>query len=317
MTQRPHDISVIICAYTEKRWQDLEEAVQSVCRQTLPPREIIIVIDHNPVLYEMAKERFADLLVIENTRAQGSSGARNCGAERATSELLAFIDDDAIAEEDWLEFLSNEYDDPFVMGSGGRIIPRWDAGGRPRWFPEEFDWVVGCTYRGAPQARAPVRNLILCNMSMRREIFNDIGGFRTDIGHCGGAPKGDEETELCIRAQQRWRGYKFIYQPEAVVHHRVPEFRTNLKYFFWRCSLEGNSKSMLSGLVGSNDGLASEWDYTLRALPAGVARGVWDVFRHFDVAGLGRAAVIVAGLFTTTYFYLKGRLFFARSAAAE
>jgi glycosyltransferase involved in cell wall biosynthesis len=304
----PHSISIIICAYTEKRWNDLQKAVESVSQQTLSPQEIIVVIDHNPVLYERARKTFPSAVVVENDLAAGSSGARNCGAEKSHGDILAFIDDDARADKDWLSCLIKEYDDPRVMGVGGQIIPQWDAGSPPSWFPEEFYWVVGCTYRGSPEGRTSVRNLILCNMSIWRENFNAIGGFRVGMGHLGGAPKGDEETELCIRAQQHFPQSVFIYQPTAVVTHRVPESRTELRYFFWRCYLEGNSKALLSRLVGANAGLSSEWTYTLRTLPVGAAQGIWSAIRYLDVAGLGKSVTIVAGLATTVYGYLVGKI---------
>lgn len=306
-------ISVVICAYTEKRWNDLLGAIESIQKQTLPPQEVIVVIDHNPSLYDRTKKYFPNILVIENKYAAGSSGARNCGAEEANGEILAFIDDDAIASSTWLNNLVEGYQDPSVMGIGGQIIPLWEKA-RPSWFPEEFDWVVGCTYRGAPKTRMPVRNLILCNMSMKREKFNATGGFRTTIGHRGGAPNGDEETELCIRANQQWPQHKYIYEPTAVVFHHVPEFRTTVKYFFWRCFLEGNSKAILSGLVGANDSLSSEWKYTVQTLPLGIGRGIWDAISYLDPAGLARSGVIFLGLVATTWGYLRRKLFYKKAA---
>lgn len=305
------NISVIICAYTEKRWGNLVEAIESVQKQTLPPQEVIVVIDHNPSLYNQTRDFFPNINVIENKYVAGSSGARNCGAEEAHGEILAFIDDDAVASNDWLSHLVEGYQDSSVMGIGGRIIPKWERA-RPRWFPDEFDWVVGCTYRGTPEIRMPVRNLILCNMSIRRETFNAIGGFRTNIGHRGGAPNGDEETELCIRAHQQWPHLKFIYEPTAVVLHHVPEARATTKYFFWRCFLEGNSKAGLSELVGTNDSLSSERKYAIQTLPLGVLRGIWDTIIHLDLTGLARSGLILTGLATTTWGYLRRKMFAKR-----
>ena len=301
-------VSVVICAYSEKRWDNLVKAIESIQEQTLPAQEVIVVIDHNPSLFDQTKNSFPRIIVIENKYAAGSSGARNCGAERASGEILAFIDDDAVASSDWLNNLVSGYQDLSVMGIGGRIIPVWGKP-RPRWFPDEFDWVVGCTYRGIPEIRMSVRNLILCNMSMRRENFQTIGGFRTNIGHRGGTPHGDEETELCIRAHQQWPQLKFIYEPTAVVFHHVPASRTTINYFFWRCFLEGNSKAMLSELVGANDGLSSEWKYTTQTLPAGVVRGIWDAISHLDPDGLARSGFIVTGLVATVWGYLRRKLF--------
>jgi len=303
----PYTFSVIICAYTEERWNDLSSCVASIRNQECKPLEIILVIDHNKVLWERARTCFTDLLVLDNAYPQGASAARNYAIEHARGDLLAFIDDDAAAAPDWLKQLAHEYDDPAVMGVGGRVLPHWDTG-RPAWFPEEFDWVVGCTYRGLPDVKAPVRNLICCNMSLRREVIDAVGGFQVGIGHRNGVPRGDEETELCIRARQHLPNRILIYEPAAVVLHRILRFRTTLKYYLTRCYLEGRSKAVLTELVGSSEGLSSEKAYLLHTLPGGVLRGIWHFITKFEPAGLGRACAIVAGFLTTAFAYIVGRL---------
>jgi GT2 family glycosyltransferase len=307
MDQPWPDASVIMCAYTEARWDDMLAAIDSVQRQTVPARELILVIDHNPALYERARAQFPDVTVIENREARGLSGARNSGIAIATGEVLAFLDEDAIAAPDWLERMLTCYQDSQVLGVGGAIEPLW-VGQRPAWFPQEFDWVVGCTYLGMPPRAADVRNLIGCNMSFRREVFDVVGGFRSGIGRIGTRPVGCEETELCIRAGQHWPQSVMRYTPEARVLHRVPDSRACWDYFRSRCYAEGLSKALVAHFVGARDGLSSERSYTLRTLPKGVLRGVADTLVGRDRAGLARAAAIVAGLFITTAGYLVGQL---------
>ena len=65
----PLHISVVLCGYTSERWDDLRAAVESVRQQTLPPDEIILVIDHNPALYARACAELPDVIVME-TRSQ-------------------------------------------------------------------------------------------------------------------------------------------------------------------------------------------------------------------------------------------------------
>lgn len=307
MSQTTADISVIICAYTEKRWDDLVAAVASLKRQTLQPREIIVVIDENSSLLSKAIVQFPDLTVISNKEERGLSGARNSGIAIAKGAIIAFMDEDAIAEAEWLHYLNAAYADTSVLGAGGAIIPAWDCG-QPAWFPSEFNWVVGCTYVGMPTTAAPVRNLIGCNMSFRREVFAKVGGFRHGMGRIGTKPLGCEETELCIRALQQWPDGKLLYQPSARVHHHVPQIRARWNYFSARCYAEGLSKAQVSQLVGSNDGLSSEWDYTLRTLPKGALQGMKEFFTGGNSGGAGRAAAIVLGLTITTIGYLRGRV---------
>jgi hypothetical protein len=201
-----------------------------------------------------------------------------------------------------------------VLGVGGAIVPVW-AAGRPGWFPEEFDWVVGCTYRGMPDTAAPVRNLIGCNMSFRRRVFEAVGGFRSGIGRIGTRPAGCEETELCIRVRQRWPEGVLLYEPSARVYHRVPASRARWRYFHARCYYEGRSKAAVARFVGAGDGLASERAYTLRTLPRGFALGLADALRLEDMAGLARAGTIAAGLGATAAGYLIGAVAERLSAA--
>jgi hypothetical protein len=181
-------------------------------------------------------------------------------------------------------------------------------GGRPAWFPDEFLWVVGCTYRGMPEAARPVRNLIGCNMSFRRDVFAEVGGFRSGIGRVGKRPVGCEETELCIRSRQRRPASILLYEPKARVLHRVTAERARAAYFFSRCYSEGLSKSLVSHIVGPADGLAAEWDYTLKTLPAGAARGIADSALRRKRGGLARAGAIAAGLAVTSAGYVVGTL---------
>ena len=299
-------ISVIICAYTDVRWNDLIEAVASLRRQQMAPAEVIVVVDHNPGLLARARAEFLDVTVLENTGSQGLSGARNSGLAAASGEIVAFMDEDAAADPTWLEELAGAYADPNVLGAGGAIVPQWQNG-RPGWFPEEFDWVVGCTYRGMPRVQNPVRNLIGCNMSLRREVFAEVGGFRPGIGRVGTLPVGCEETELCMRVRQRWPQGELVYVPAAVVRHSVPQARATWAYFRSRCYAEGISKALVTQFVGAQDGLSSERAYTLRTLPAGVLRGLRTTLRG-QAEGLGRAAAIAGGFMLTAIGYGRGLL---------
>jgi glycosyltransferase involved in cell wall biosynthesis len=291
----------VICAFTAERWQAIAAALESVASQTAPADRVVLVIDHNPDLLTRARERWPDVAVIENAGVQGLSDARNSGVAACGGDIVAFLDDDAVAPRDWLERLTARYDNPDVIAVGGAVRPHW-LSRRPRWFPAEFDWVVGCSHSGMPKELAPVRNLIGAGMSFRRSVLTETGGFRSELGRVGTRPVGCEETEMCIRARERWPDAVVLYDPSAVVDHDVPDARATLHYFLARCWFEGRSKSVLARLAGQGDALSSERTYTSQTLPAGVRRGLRDSARG-DLAGAARATMIVVGLLATTAGY--------------
>jgi glucosyl-dolichyl phosphate glucuronosyltransferase len=297
--------SVVICAYTEDRLEHIAAAVESVRGQSHPSFEIILVIDNNPALYKRLTASLHDVVLTENAEEPGLSGARNTGVAQARGEIIAFLDDDATADPDWLRYLDQAYAAPEVIGVGGMTVPRWQTA-RPRWFPEEFYWVVGCNYTGMPASGQPVRNLLGANMSFRRRAFELVDGFRTGIGRTAtGRPLGCEETEFCIRLGQVSPESRLTFEHRAVARHFVPDGRREFSYFVSRCYAEGMSKAQVTGTVGSTDGLSSERSYTTRTLPMGVLRGLASPFRG-DVGGLGRAAAIVTGLSVTVAGYAAG-----------
>lgn len=319
----PVAISVVVCAYTIERWGDIVACIASLQRQTAKPHEILLIVDHNDSLFAAAKAKFPTIRVKRSEGPRGLSGARNSGIEAAQGDVVAFLDDDASAADDWIERLGAPFADPLVLGVGGKIRPAWQ-GARPFWFPEEFDWVVGCSYRGMPEDRRPVRNIMGANMSFRRDALQAIGGFDASLGRGGGAAAtgiattrilSAEETELCIRALQRWPEGLVVYEPAAVVFHQVPASRGRSSYFGSRCYAEGLSKARMTRLVGQRQGLASERAYTREALPRGVARAFVDVVQG-DVAGGARAVAIVAGLAMTIAGYGIGMAFGPRDTLA-
>lgn len=299
------EISVVICAYTEKRWDELCAAVQSLQNQTIHPAEVLLVIDNNPGLLKRARNQFSDIVLLENRETQGLAGARNTGIENAHGSIVAFLDDDAVASANWLELLTAGYEDSSVIGVGGKLKPLWPHD-RPRWFPQEFDWVVGCTYRGLPEHSAPIRNLIGANMSFRREVFDEVR-FYDGIGHTADRPFGGSDPDFCIRASNCFPGKVLLYEPQALVYHQVSEKRTHWKYFLSRCYNEGLSKSVLTSRVGSRVGLSSERRYVTQTLPLAALQGLGDAVRG-DISGVGRSTAIVAGLLITATGYLFGWL---------
>ena len=305
-TARP-TVSVVVCTYTERRWDGLVAAVDSVVAQLRAGDECLVVVDHNAALLRRAEaglRHHRSVRVLAAEGAPGLSGARNTGVAHGAGEILAFLDDDAVATAGWLDEILAVLAEPGVAVVGGAAMPSWAAGGRPGWFPPEYDWVVGCSYRGLPRRVAPVRNVIGAAMAFRRDGCDDAGLFDGAIGRVGTAPLGCEETALCIRLRQVRPDAGIVYLPTAVVRHQVPHDRSTVRYFLHRCFAEGISKARISRLVGRVDALASERDYVRRTLPRAAGRELARAARGRPEA-LGAASMIAAGVAAAGLGYLR------------
>lgn len=312
------ELSVVICVYTEDRWEDILAAVASVRAQSLTALETLLVVDHNAVLLDRLTKEYKEtegVRVLANAGPRGLSAGRNTGIAASRGAVIAFLDDDAVAERDWLRHFAEGFEDPDVLAVGGRTLPAWDSGRRPVWFPEEFDWVVGCMYKGHPGGRVRVRNVLGGNAAFRRAAFEVAGGFATGIGRDGDErPLGCEETEFCIRLTRARPDAVLLMDDRAVIHHRVPAARERFHYFRSRSYAEGLSKALVSRSVGSGKGLESERRYTTRVLPAGVVRGLRDAALGRP-GGAGRAGAIVTGVFAAAGGYVIGSVRARRAGA--
>jgi len=301
-------VSVIICTYSLERLKDTIEAVDSIFKQTYPILEIIVAVDHNEKLLQVLNQRFPEKVSFAfNNEVRGLSDTRNAGIRRATGDIIAFIDDDAKADKRWVEFLVANYTNPDVLSVGGKLIPLWEKD-RPWWFPEELDWVVGCTYKGHPQEKTGVRNLIGCNMSFRKEVFDHIGYFMPTIGRLGKIPLAGEEMEYCVRLQAAFPQGKIIFDPESIVYHKVNKQREGFKYILKRSYAEGVSKSIINKSTDKGKILSTENTYLkhlfLKSIP-------WYLGKSFllknPAQNTSRALIISTAIIATGLGYLRQR----------
>ncbi|HEY1488025.1 MAG TPA: glycosyltransferase [Micromonosporaceae bacterium] len=293
-------ISVVIPCHTMRDWRDLVRAVDSVFTQSMTPVEVVVAVDHNPDLFARAARAFPDAIVVSNAYARGASGNRNTGVEATSSPVVAMLDGDALARPAWLASLTEPLQDRSVVGTGGAIIPVW-RGPRPAWFPDEFLWTVGGSFPTGSAHPTPARNVWSASMAVRRDVFDDVGGFRIGFGKTGKRAR-PEDTELCLRLAAA-SGGRWMYVPAAEVEHPVPRERTRFRAFISRCYAEGRGKVEMARLLAGSaaPALESERTYLRRTLPHAVGRGLaaaahGEGVRHLAVAGATLFGVAAAGV---------------------
>ncbi len=257
-------VSVVVCTYTMDRYDVFREAVESVLAQTYDPIEVVLVIDGNPKVYERVAEEFGDhesVIVHNNEENRGISFSRTKGAELASGEIVAFIDDDGVAEPDWIEQHVAAYEETDAVAVGGYVAPEWVTT-KPDFFPEEFYWLVGCTERGFAEDGEEIRNGYGSNVSYQRSVFLDVGGYDVNTGRKGDRHIQAHEAPVGIRIREAY-GQGVVYVEDAVVHHKLFDYRGEFRWLVFRSFWQGFSKRVMELLYPGAQGNESAY---LRAL---------------------------------------------------
>jgi len=223
------------------------------------------VVDGNGELYEKVSENKNIARVILNERNLGLSLSRNKGIKEANGDIIAFFDDDAVADEDWIKELVKMYEEREAIAAGGKLIPKWITK-KPNFLPEEYYWLIGATYKGFPEEMTEVRNTFGSNLSFKANVLESLGGFKSEMGVKGRGLLQGEETELCDRMRNNF-GKGVIYNPDAIVYHKVFPERLKKGYLLKRAFWQGYSKRVMKEMGYS----ISEEQKFAKSLFAGVA----------------------------------------------
>jgi len=241
-------VSVVVCTYAMDRYDSFSEAVESVLGQTHEPVELVLVVDGNPEVFERVKADFGDadergvdsVVLHDNDENQGISYSRTKGGELASGDVVAFIDDDAVAEADWVARLVEVYQETDAVAVGGDVRPDWQVE-QPAFFPEEFYWLVGCVEPDFAEHMEEVRNTYGSNISYRREAFLEVGGYDPNTGRKGDKHLQAHEAPVGVRLMREY-DEGMLFTENAVVHHTLFDYRGDFRWLVARSFWQGYSK---------------------------------------------------------------------------
>jgi len=272
-------VSVIICTYTMDLYDDFQDAVDSILNQSHDDVEAVLISDGNETVYEQMEEDYGDrddVVVGMTDENVGVGEARNLGIDLSTGDVVAQIDDDAVAAPDWVAELVRVYEETDAIAAGGKMVPLWVAG-KPRFLPEEFYWLIGVNHRWFAEPFEEVRNTYASNISFRREIIEELSGFDPNVGRKGDAEIQATESEIGTRLQREF-GRGVIYNPDAEVAHKIFGYRTDRRWIAERAFYQGYSKRVLETLLPEAD-TSEESDFLrflgIEAVPRRI-RGIVD-----------------------------------------
>ncbi len=278
MLNKNLQVSVVVCSYNRAAY--IADAMQSLYQQTLDKSLYeIIIVDNNSTdntktvcanFIEQHKD--AHFYYLEERR-QGASFARNTGAEIAQAPLLCFMDDDAVAKEDYLERIVQFFNaHPDACGLGGRIIPRYIPE-EPKWMSHYVSSLVG-NFNYSPELSVfkPGKYPLESNMIIYKADFDAINGFNLALpGVVGTLRIGGEGKDFFYRLQALG---KFIYyDPNIVVWHVVEVKKLTREYMYRIASGIGRGERVRIAEKGSVGLLKKNIEYFIK-LGASVVLGI-------------------------------------------
>jgi glycosyltransferase involved in cell wall biosynthesis len=238
-------VSVVVCTYN--RASSLRVTLTALAAQVTPPGldwELVVVDNDSTDTTRREFETFAATAQIRtrylSAAPQGLSRARNAGVGVARADLIAFTDDDVDPAPDWVARIAEAMAESGADILGGRIVPAWTMP-PPHWLErrsylrralaimEHPSHARVLTAHGTPAVWG-------ANMAIRRAVFAGIGLFDPSRGVTGTKLYRGEEVDLVERALAA--GFRVVYDPRAVVRHRIGADRMRVGYFsrlyFWR-----------------------------------------------------------------------------------
>ena len=244
-------LSIIVTSYTLDRLQDVQELLDSLQAQSYQNTEIVLVGEGDAELCDKIRayaesRNIANLKIVFNHGAPGLSAARDLGVRHSRAEIVAFIDDDAVAFPDWAEQVVRSFSDETIIGLTGPALPLW-IDKKTSWFPEELYWIIGCTGWSQTNGVREVRNVWGMNMAFRRQAFAAAAGFSEDIGGVQGKRLHGEEVDLSLRVRKE-TGRRIVYNPGVKVMHKVYGRRLSAKWISKTCYWTGYTRHALKRL---------------------------------------------------------------------
>jgi glucosyl-dolichyl phosphate glucuronosyltransferase len=230
-------LSVIVA--TRNRHALLARTLEALTGQRAPRDGFEIVVadngstDATPDVVRAIAERSPCRVQYVEAAEPGKSHAVNAALRHARGELLAFTDDDVRPDPSWLEWIGRAFQDPDVDFVVGRIRPDW-AVAPPSWMSPALFGVLAIP-DGGPSALPIAAGLnehimpIGANMAVRAAVVRRLGGLRVELGKLEGTLRTGEDHEFFLRLLQH--GSRGVYEPRALVHHRVPGERLHRGYF--------------------------------------------------------------------------------------
>jgi len=246
--------SVSVIIVTWRRPQHVRSCLESLSALTVRPDEILVIDASTDDETRSVVSDFPEALHVPFPDGAGRmTTSRNMGLLHATGEIIAFLDDDTVAHDGWLEGIVTAFGDRSVGALAGRTCngqPGESAQGVEEIGRLLPDGRLTAFFAADPGHTINVAHGIGANMAFRRRVLGELGGFRDDFGGIGGTR---EDTDAFLRVSAL--GYRVVFSPTAAVDHlgapHVRGRRFDARYRFW-------ARRNHALLLGRNFGIGSK-----------------------------------------------------------
>lgn len=263
-------VSVIVCTYNREQY--IERNLEALSKQSLEKDkyEIIIINNNSTDNTESICKSFINnhpeiKIAYFNEQNQGHSNARNRGIKESKGEYLAFIDDDAFVDFEYVknivDFFSKNQN---VAALGGKIIPIYEVE-EPKWMTKYLlPLVAGLDMGDSPKEFPGMKFPIGANMAYRKEVFNELGNFNPELGRKGTGLEGGDEKDMIYRIKKADK--KVWYVPEVFVEHFIPSARIQSDYIKGQAIGVGKSERKRLKQASLNQKIAKIFDEIVKII---------------------------------------------------
>jgi glycosyltransferase involved in cell wall biosynthesis len=244
-------ISVVIA--TCDRTDMLLQAVRSVVSQPCSPLEIIVVDQSRSDACRAAlQEQFKDEPIrYHHLDSTGASRARNFGLARASGEIVAFLDDDALAEPGWLEAIAEVFREQSDLALAGGPLRPLDDLPEPSWFPPPLRFLLGLYDGGLVRCPMPEGDQpIGANMAGRKDVLLAADGFPEQLGPDRSRWFQLSGEEALLSRRVRSSGGSVTYEPRMAARHVISGRKWTRRYLLQRSFSEGATNVQQKRLLG-------------------------------------------------------------------
>ncbi|WP_333835362.1 glycosyltransferase [Rubrimonas sp.] len=249
-SERAPFVSVVVC--TRNRAELLEKALLSLADQDIGPdgHEILLVDNASTDATPEVARRLSARLPLRYLREEriGLCIARNRGWRAARGEIVAYFDDDAVAEPGWLAAIRDVFrrDDAGKIGIvGGPVVPIW-LGPRPDWLEDPIACSLTIVDWGKVEKAITDLDrewLVGANMAIPHRVLEEVDGFHPSLDRIGDNLLSGGDVHLAKKIIRR--GYECRYLPAMAIRHLVPPARLERAWFTRRFYWQGVSDAVM------------------------------------------------------------------------